>query len=82
MNEQEINELFSDEQFVKELFALETPEEIQAVLTNKDIDITIEDISELKELLTKKEAGELSDEELEDVAGGNILRRFRHCPWN
>ncbi len=73
MNEQKIKELFSDEQFVKELFALETPEEVQAVLVDNDIEISVEDILKIKELLTKKESGELSDEELEQVAGGSLF---------
>lgn len=77
MNEQKIKELFSDEQFVKELLDLETPEEVQAVLADNDVDFSIEDIIKLKELLIKKEADELSDEELEEVAGGNILRRIK-----
>ncbi len=65
-------ELFSDEQFVKKLFNLETPEEVQAVLADNDVEISVEEILKIRELLIKKENGELSDEELEEVAGGLV----------
>ncbi len=72
MHEQKIKELFSDEQFVKELFALETPEEVQAVLADNDVEISVEEILKIRELLIKKENGELSDEDLEEVSGGLV----------
>ena len=73
MNEERIKEVFSDEAFVKELFSKETPEEVQAMLEDKDIELSIDEIVKLKELLEKKVENpdaELSDEDLEDVAGG------------
>ena len=73
MNEEKIKEVFSDEAFVKELFSKETPEEVQAMLEDKDIELSIDEIVKLKELLEKKVENpdaELSDEDLEDVAGG------------
>ena len=35
-----IKEVFADEEFVKELFSKETPEEVQVLLAEKDIDLT------------------------------------------
>ena len=73
MNEERIKEVFSDEAFVKELFSKETPEEVQAMLEDKDIELSIDEIVKLKELFEKKVENpdaELSDEDLEDVAGG------------
>ena len=73
MNEERIKEVFSDEAFVKELFSKETPEEVQAMLEDKDIELSIDEIVKLKELLEKKVENpdaELSDEDLEDVSGG------------
>jgi hypothetical protein len=54
MNEERIKEVFSDEAFVKELFSKETPEEVQAMLEDKDIELSIDEIVKLKELLEKK----------------------------
>ena len=72
MNEEKIREVFSDEKFVKSLMELETPEEVQKALAEKDIDLSVEDIKKIAELLQKKADGELSDDELESVAGGGI----------
>ena len=54
MNEERIKEVFSDEEFVKELFSKETPEEAQALLEEKDIDFSVEDIIKLREILLAK----------------------------
>ena len=73
MNEERIKAVFSDEAFVKELLSKETPEEVQAMLEDKDIEVSIAEIVKLRELLEKKAENpdaELSDEDLEDVAGG------------
>jgi len=73
MNEERIKEVFSDEAFVKELVSKETPEEVQALLEDKDIEMSVSEIVKLRELLEKKAEdpnAELSDEDLEDVSGG------------
>lgn len=76
MNEERIKAVFSDEAFVKELLSTETPEEVQALLEEKEIEVTIEEIKETQKILIKKaeqqtaEGMELSDEDLEDVSGG------------
>ncbi|NPV91237.1 MAG: Nif11-like leader peptide family natural product precursor [Firmicutes bacterium] len=69
-----VQEVFSDEVFVKNLLALETPGEVQAALRNKGLDFTVEDIVKIKDAVAKKQnAGEeLSDEDLEGVAGGSV----------
>ena len=78
MNEERIKEVFSDEEFVKELFSKETPEEAQAMLAEKDIDLTVEELIQLRELIIKKaqqtdDNEELVDDDLEDVAGGSVI---------
>ena len=79
MNEERIKEVFSDEAFVKELLSRKTPEEAQELLAEKDIDVSIEELVKLKDLIIAKlqaaesgESAELTEEELEDVAGGVI----------
>ena len=78
MNEERIKEVFADEEFVKELFSKETPEEAQALLAENDIDLSVEDLVKLKDIITKKlqavekgESTELTEEDLENIAGGN-----------
>ncbi len=65
MNEALIKEVFSDEDFVKSLSELETAEEVQAALKEKNLDFSLEDIAEMQNALAKR----LNDE-LENVAGG------------
>ena len=76
MNEERIKEVFSDEEFVKELFRKETPEEAKALLEEKDIDFSVEDLIKLREIVIAKmeqqttgEEVELGEDELEDVSG-------------
>jgi hypothetical protein len=77
MNEERIKEVFSDEEFVKELFSKETPEEAQALLAEKEIDMSIDELVKIKDLVAAKlqaaengESTELTEEDLADVAGG------------
>ena len=79
MNEERIKEIFADEEFVKELFSKETPEEAQALLAEKDINLSVEEIVKLKDIITAKlqaaensESAELTEADLEDVAGGTF----------
>ena len=66
--------LESDQNFVEKLFSLESPEEVQGVLKEEGMDFSLEEINMLKEALVKTiakgESAELSDEDLEEVAGG------------
>ncbi len=73
MNEATIREVFSDENFVKRLFDLETPEAVQQALRQKDISLSVEEIIKIRELILKRmETGAaLSEEELESVTGGS-----------
>jgi len=77
MNEEIIKEVFSDEEFVKELFSKETPQEAQALLAEKEIDMSIDELVKLKDLVAAKlqaaengESTEITEEDLADVAGG------------
>ena len=79
MNEERIKEVFSDEEFVKELFSRETPEEAKALLEEKDIVFSVEDLIKLREILVAKlqksegsEEVKLGEDELEDVSGGTL----------
>ena len=42
MDEKLVKEVFSDKEFVMSLLKLDTPEEVQAALKEKGIDLTIE----------------------------------------
>ena len=80
MNEERIKEVFSDESFVEELLNKETPEEAQALLAEKDIDVSVEELVKIRNIVERKlqatengEPTELTEEELADIAGGAVL---------
>ena len=78
MNEERIKAIFSDESFVKQLLEQETAEQVQALLAEKEIDISVDEIIKVHEILIKHVNGEvnleeLSDEELSDISGGGLL---------
>ena len=74
MNQQKIEKVFSDEVFVNNLLGLETAEEVQAALHAKGLEFTLEDIYKIRDaLIHTNSVGELSDHQLEEVAGGIVI---------
>ena len=74
-NEALIREVFRDEEFVKKLLVLETPEEVQTTLQEQGIAISIEEIQETREFFLKNlnSGKELSEAELAEVQGGCVV---------
>jgi len=72
INTNHIKEVFSDPAFVGELFAMESPEDAQAALRAKGVELSLEELKEVNEILSTKlsENGELSLDDLDSVAGG------------
>jgi predicted ribosomally synthesized peptide with nif11-like leader len=70
------SKLEADQALAEKLFSLDTPEEVQSLLKEQGIDFTIEEIEVMREALVKivakGDASELTDEDLEDVAGGFV----------
>ena len=65
----------ADSSFAEKIFALENANEVQDFLKAQGIDFSLEEIEEIKDGFVKiaeKADGELSDEALEEVAGGSI----------
>jgi len=69
--------LEADAKLGGKLFSRETPEEAQAVMKEAGLDFSLEEIKQLRELIIrameKGSEGELSEKELEDVAGGVVV---------
>ena len=40
------------------------------MFADKDVDVSVEELKKVYDLLKKKQSGELSDDELESIAGG------------
>ncbi|MEN1761404.1 MULTISPECIES: Nif11-like leader peptide family RiPP precursor [Anoxynatronum] len=66
--------LEAEEQLAEKLFQQETPEEVQVLLKENSLEMTIEEIIAARDILNRtvapSEAGELSEEDLDNVAGG------------
>ena len=73
MTKEQIQEIFNDEAFVKEVLQAEDIKAVQTMLADKGLELTEADIAELKDTLANRSepSDELSDAELSEVAGGN-----------
>lgn len=87
MNESaaKLQEILKDESFGKALLAADSPETVQKMLEEKGVSLSLDEISEVGELISRIASGEiteeqlraagngeLSEEDLEQVAGGDI----------
>ena len=85
MDQARLNEVLSDEEFVKELLTMKTAEQVQDALEDKGVSATTDEIRQMGDFLRKVASGEisqdtvnalangeLSEEELEEVAGGSV----------
>ena len=63
MNLERIKEILADEAFVKGLLVLETAQEVQEALSQKGVELTVEDIELIADLLNRYQAGELTGKE-------------------
>ena len=73
-NKEKLQQLMQDEEFLKKILVLETPEEVQGAFKENGVDISIEDLEKIKELIKKSmnENYELTEEELEEIIGGSV----------
>ena len=77
MYQKQIDEICKDEMFVKGLLAMETSEDIQAALCEKEFTVSLEEAEAIQKALKElKNDRELSLDELEQVAGGDLFGIF------
>jgi len=77
MDENKIREIFGDKAFAAKVLELETPEEVQVALKEKGLELNMEQIMEMRTVMSKAAAAkDLNDEELMAYAGGR--RRARN----
>lgn len=69
-----VKEVLSNQEVAEEFFSKETPEEAQAFLQEKGVEISLDEIKEIGAALEKMQDGELSEDDLENVAGGGAIR--------
>ena len=73
MNEK-LNSLLQDKAFLEKLLALETETDVQALLAENGVELTIAEIAAIKSGIEAKlgENEELSEDDLENVSGGSV----------
>lgn len=72
MDQEKLKELLKDENFAKELFSQDNPEDVQKLLEEKGVEISTADIRQIAEILKKVSSGEISQEQLEKAANGEL----------
>ena len=65
MNMEKMKKVFSNEEFVKSLFAMENAAEVQAALKEKGVEMTEEEVKAMIEFFAKVKSGEISRAQLE-----------------
>ncbi len=72
---EKLKEIFADKDFAVKVMSMETAEEVQAVVKEKGVELTIEEINQIQAQFLKaaENSEEISDDELENVAGGSLL---------
>lgn len=78
--ETSIDELLKDKDFVKKIFKMETPEEIQKAFLDKGVKISIRELEEIAKNVSKlinspEEYRKITD--TENVSGGKIHKNLR-----
>jgi predicted ribosomally synthesized peptide with nif11-like leader len=82
--EQLMKKLDGNNELIKKLFAQETPEGAQAVLKENGFDFTTDEIKHVGKLIIQAQENtgeELSDDALENVAGGGAINDLQNW-WN
>jgi hypothetical protein len=74
MDEAKAKVIFSDKPFVTSLLKLDTPEEVQTALKAQGLEASLDEIKTIGDALAKaaEKGGDLSDSDLEKVAGGKL----------
>ena len=62
----ELNEIFSDKEFVTKLAGAASDAEFQAAMLEKGMEATAEEAAAIRTMLSKVNAGEITKEQLED----------------
>lgn len=65
MNIEKLIEVFSDKAFVEEIFSMDTAKDAQAALAQKGIDMTAEELIQIRKMYANKGSEDYSQEKLE-----------------
>ena len=71
-NEKKFNELLNDKDFVEEILNMDTIEDVQAGFAQHGVEISEDEVDKLGDIIeeTSKKMSKLSEDELNQIAGG------------
>ena len=74
-NEKKFNELLNDKDFVEEILNMDTIEDVQAGFAQHGVEISEDEVDKLGDIIeeTSKAMSKLSEDELNQIAGGEKL---------
>ena len=73
MDQNKVTALLKNEDFVKKILAMDEPKDVQAAFKAEGAEISVDDVKALGKVIDAAVSGkELSDDDLEDVAGGAL----------
>lgn len=77
--EEKMKKLVQDQEFMNKLLACEEPEQVQKLFADNGVEITLEEVKALGKALAgmAQSDGELSEDDLEGVAGGSFQSVIR-----
>ena len=73
MENEKIQEILKDKEFSSQVLKMETPEEVQKAFKQKGIELSLEEVGIIGDLVNSmiaKNSTSLSEEDLEEIAGG------------
>ena len=68
--QEKLNALFEDEAFLNKMLNAENPEQVSALFAENGITMSAKEVEILRSRLENADGGELSEDQLENVAGG------------
>ena len=77
--EEKMKNLVQDQEFIKKMLSCEEHEQVQKQFDDNGVEITLEEVKVLGKVLAgmAQSDGELSEDDLEGVAGGSVWDKFR-----
>ena len=72
MDQEKIKEVLQDKDFVNQLVAMDKPEDVQAALDERGVELTLDEIKQIGETIRKVQSGEISQEQAQKAADGEL----------
>ena len=79
MSNEKILEILKDKNFAEKILKMQTPEQVQVAFKEKGVEISVDEVKIIGSILNKmveKKTTNLSEEDLNEIAGGDGIKGF------